>query len=143
MSDEAPKPKTWFTPQLQAALLSKVFPGAGQFYNRQWVKGSLFLSGALITLVASVIYLAHGVYVVYAGIVSLSDPTGAAEQPDPIGSIGPGLLLMGLCLSIWILSIVDAWKTSKRRNPPGATPPPERSEPRREIVLPPPPPSQS
>ncbi|GMU53727.1 MAG: hypothetical protein AMXMBFR33_28730 [Candidatus Xenobia bacterium] len=140
MSDETPKPKNWLTPQLKAALLSKIFPGAGQFYNRQYVKGGFFLGGALVTLIAGVIYLARGFYIVYSGIVSLADP-GYSDQPDPITAIGPGLLLIGLCLGIWLLAIVDAWKTSKRLNPAAATPPPERSEPRREISLPPPPPS--
>lgn len=143
MSDETPRPKNWLTPQLKAALLSKIFPGAGQIYNRQYLKGGLFLGSALVTLIAGVIYLARGFYVVYSGIVALASPDGYGEQPDPIAAIGPGLLLIGLCLGIWLLAIVDAWKTSKRLNQAGATPPPERSEPPREISLPPPPPSQS
>ena len=75
-----------------ALVLSGVFPGLGQFYNRQPIKAVLFL---------------------VAGIV-LSWLCARAAPPDPLALVPPGTpLLVLLCtfLAVWLWSIVDAWRT--------------------------------
>lgn len=41
MTDHERSPRT-------ALLLSLCFPGLGQFYNREWIKGGLFLVGGIV-----------------------------------------------------------------------------------------------
>jgi len=77
-----------------ALLLSGVFPGLGQFYNRQPVKGLAFLVSSAV----------------------LSWLAGKALPPDPLvpGAIGAELLgLVCLLLVIWTWSLVDAWRAAR------------------------------
>jgi hypothetical protein len=74
-----------------ALVLSGIFPGLGQFYNRQPVKAVVFL---------------------IAGIV-LSGLSGRAAPPDPQMLVRPDTtLLVLLCalLAVWLWSLVDAWR---------------------------------
>lgn len=139
---EEPKPKSWLSPHVKAAGLSHFFPGIGQFYNRQYVKGGLFMGATLVALVAGVVALAQGFSKVYGSWVSLADPNYDIDV-NPIAALGPGLLLLGVCITLFLWSIVDAWKVAKRQakqQPAEAEAPPPPSEPRRAPVLPPPPP---
>ena len=78
-----------------ALILSGVFPGLGQFYNRQPVKGVI---GLVIGL-------------------ALSWLAGWSTPTDPRALVRPGAaLLAALCalLAVWLWSIIDAWRTAGR-----------------------------
>ena len=78
-----------------ALILSGVFPGLGQFYNRQPKKGVAFLA---------------------AGIV-LSWFLGRAVPTDLLTLIQPEApLIVSLCilLIVWFWSIIDAWRVAGR-----------------------------
>ena len=77
--------------RITALVLSGIFPGLGQFYNRQPIKAVVFL---------------------VAGIV-LSWLWARAVSPDPLALIRPNTtLLVLLCalLAVWLWSLVDAWR---------------------------------
>ena len=81
--------------KLIALILSGVFPGLGQFYNRQPRKGGAFLA---------------------AGIV-LSWFLGREVPTAPMTLIQPGAnLIVPLCvlLIVWLWSIIDAWRVAGR-----------------------------
>ena len=76
-----------------ALILAGVFPGLGQFYNRQPGKGAAFS---------------------VAGII-LSWLLGRAVPTDPLALIQPGAdLIVPLCvlLIVWFWSIIDAWRVA-------------------------------
>jgi hypothetical protein len=78
-----------------ALILAGVFPGLGQFYNRQPKKGAAFLA---------------------AGIV-LSWFLGRAVPTDSLTLIQPDVrLIVSLCilLIVWFWSIIDAWRVAGR-----------------------------
>ncbi len=81
--------------QVIALLLSGVFPGLGQFYNRQPLKGGVFL---VIGLVVSWIL----------GRMAPADPLALAGQVGDF--LIPGVVL----LAIWLWSLIDAWRTPVR-----------------------------
>jgi hypothetical protein len=79
-----------------ALILSGVFPGLGQFYNRQPLQGAAFL---------------------IAGVV-LSWLAGRAVPPDleALAAPGPDLLVpLLLLLAIWLWSVMAAWSGARRR----------------------------
>ena len=79
--------------QLIALALSGIFPGLGQFYNHQPVKGAGF---------------------VVAGVV-LSWLAGRAVPNDllAMNPLGMDLVLpMGLLLVVWCWSLIDAWRVA-------------------------------
>jgi len=85
-----------------AAFLSAVFPGLGQFYNRQWAKGA----GFLVTLVILAIVL--------LGSVDPQTLIDAARTGAPAENAGTLLLLSVLILALALWSIVDAARSAKR-----------------------------
>ena len=80
-----------------AFFLSGVFPGLGQFYNHQALKGGAFLAAgiALSWLIGRV---------VPTDLIALAS---AAVGPDAI-------LLLCLLLAIWLWSAIDAWRVGMR-----------------------------
>ena len=85
-----------------AGLLSAVFPGLGQFYNRQWGKGAGFFLGLLVLVVA---------------LFSSVDPEQlhqSATSGTPPENIGQLALLALLVLAVVVWSIVDAIRSAKR-----------------------------
>jgi len=81
--------------QVIALILSGVFPGLGQFYNRQPRKGTTFL---------------------VAGVV-LSWFFGRAVPTASLTLIRPGAdLIVPLCvlLLVWLWSVIDAWRVAGR-----------------------------
>ena len=81
--------------KLIALILSGVFPGFGQFYNREPIKGGAFLA---------------------AGIV-FSWFLGRAVPTAPLTLIQPGAdLVVPLCvlLIVWLWSVIDAWRLAGR-----------------------------
>ena len=80
-----------------AFFLSGVFPGLGQFYNRQPLKGGAFLVAgiALSWLIGRV---------VPADLMALAS-----------GSVGTdAILLLCLLLAIWLWSAIDGWRVGMR-----------------------------
>jgi len=78
-----------------ALILSGIFPGLGQFYNRQPVKGMIGLAVGL----------------------ALSWLAGRATPADPLALNRPeAALLVPLCalLVVWLWSIIDAWRAAGR-----------------------------
>lgn len=78
-----------------ALILSGIFPGLGQLYNRQLVKGAIGLAVG----------------------VALSWLAGRAAPTDPGALVRPGAALLAvLCalLAVWLWSIIDAWRTAGR-----------------------------
>ena len=77
--------------QVIALILAGIFPGLGQFYNRQPLKGAVFLAAGAIA----------------------SWLLGRAMPADLLAPVhlGPTLLmpLLGL-LVVWIWSAIDAWR---------------------------------
>ena len=81
--------------KLFALILSGVFPGLGQFYNRQPRKGMAFL---------------------VAGVV-LSWRLGRAVPTGSLTLIQPGArLIVPLCvlLIVWLWAMIDAWRVVGR-----------------------------
>jgi hypothetical protein len=79
--------------QTIALVLSGIFPGLGQFYNRQHVKG--------------------GLSVIVAGVLSWL--IGRAMPAEPLALVHPGAALTVptvVLLALWLWSIVDAWRAA-------------------------------
>jgi hypothetical protein len=83
-----------------AAILSAVFPGLGQFYNRHWFKGIGFFisSGMVFERVSERL----SVEALMAG-----DLSGVEKI------LGPSLILLGL----FVWSMVDAYRSAKTSPP--------------------------
>jgi TM2 domain-containing membrane protein YozV len=78
-----------------AAFLSLIFPGLGQLYNREFLKGVLFIvPGAVLTWLF--------MRAVPTDILALAQP--------PASLIFPMLLL----LAVWLWAIIDAWRVAGR-----------------------------
>jgi TM2 domain-containing membrane protein YozV len=79
--------------QTIALVLSGIFPGLGQFYNRQLVKG--------------------GLSVILAGVLSWL--IGRAMPAEPLALVHPGAALVVptvVLLAFWLWSIIDAWRVA-------------------------------
>jgi hypothetical protein len=90
MTDPAPRRR-----RVIALILSGIFPGLGQFYNRQPVKGMIGLAVGL----------------------ALSWLAGRAAPTDRLALNRPeAALLVPLCalLVVWLWSIIDAWRAAGR-----------------------------
>src|SRR5262245_65683283 len=81
-----------------ALILSGVFPGLGQLYNRQFVKGVVFL----------------GLGIALSWLVMRAVPLDPVELLER--GVKPGAAVAALVLLvIWLWSIVDAWRRAERR----------------------------
>ena len=80
-----------------AAFLSALIPGAGQIYNRHWIKGILFLVVSLI----------------FGAELRRNIPMSAFTAGKPMVHSGPLIfLVIGLLgLSAW--SVIDAYRARK------------------------------
>jgi TM2 domain-containing membrane protein YozV len=85
-----------------AVILSAIFPGLGQFYNRHWFKGIGFFigSGMLTGVVTELISVDD---------LMAGDTSGAGKAL--------GLLLVLLGLLVW--SMVDDYRSAKTSSPKG------------------------
>ncbi|MBI3812247.1 MAG: hypothetical protein HY283_08600 [Nitrospirae bacterium] len=83
-----------------AAILSAVFPGLGQFYNRHWFKGIGFFIGS--GMVFERMSERLSVEALMAG-----DPSGVEKV------LGPSLILLGL----FVWSMLDAYRSAKTSPP--------------------------
>jgi len=93
--------------KMVALVLSGIFPGLGQFYNRQPVKGVAFmvLSGVLTWLAGRAV-----------PPDLLRPDLLLTQNPAPVSSLlGVSLmLLVCLLLLVWIWSLIDAWRAADR-----------------------------
>lgn len=83
-----------------AAALSALFPGLGQFYNRQIVKGGILaalFSAQIVLLTRPFIQLIEG---------------SAETRPRDVPLLVTAFAAVGIT---WILGIADAWRTARRR----------------------------
>ena len=81
--------------KIVALILSGVFPGLGQLYNRQPLKGAAF---------------------VVAGVM-LSWLLGRAVPASPLALAQPSanvIALLCVLLAIWLWSVIDAWRVAGR-----------------------------
>ena len=76
-----------------ALVLSGIFPGLGQFYNRQPVKGGgFFVVGIILSWVL--------------GRMAPADPMVLAQRAGDL------LLPAVVLLAVWLWSMIDAWRTT-------------------------------
>ena len=81
--------------QLVGFVLSGLFPGLGQLYNREYLKGVLFIvPSAVLTW-----------------FISPALPTNLLALAQPSGTL---MLLIAVLLAIWLWTIVNAWKVAGR-----------------------------
>jgi Mn2+/Fe2+ NRAMP family transporter len=82
--------------QLVGFLLSGIFPGLGQLYNREYLKGVLFIvPGAFLTW-----------------LFMRAVPTDILALAQPPASL---ILPMALLLALWLWAIIDAWRVAGGR----------------------------
>ncbi|WP_017815769.1 carbohydrate ABC transporter permease [Paenibacillus shenyangensis] len=107
-----------------AALLSAIFMGLGQMYNRQWAKGIIFLLAELVSLYLIVTSLAYNLW----GLITLGEQPAHMEKIGRLYRNVPGdhsifmmiyglvaLLYIGLLVCFYIANIKDAYRIGKRR----------------------------
>ena len=76
-----------------ALILSGIFPGLGQLYNRQWLKGAAFVVAGLVL----------------SWLLTRALP-GDLEALSS-ASVDPSTFwALGLLLAVWLWSLVDAWR---------------------------------
>ena len=95
-----------------AALFLSVFPGGGQFYNRQFIKGFVFL--ILITSFYSVThdFISHGLW----GGVTLGENLPEDNSVVLLAEGIIALLVTAFGFAVYFLSINDAYKNGKLRD---------------------------
>jgi TM2 domain-containing membrane protein YozV len=82
--------------QVVGFILSGIFPGLGQLYNREYLKGVLFV-------VPSAVLTWFVVQAMPTDLLALAQPSAAL------------MLLLAALLAIWLWAIVDAWKVAGGR----------------------------
>ncbi|MBI1824461.1 MAG: hypothetical protein HY200_09000 [Nitrospirae bacterium] len=81
-----------------AAFLSALIPGAGQIYNRDWFKGTLFLAGSLIL----------------GAELRRNLPMSAFAAGKPLAHSGFYILLVIGLLGLSGWSVIDAYRNDKK-----------------------------
>ena len=81
--------------QVVGFILSGIFPGLGQLYNREYLKGGLFaVPGAVLSWLAS--------RAIPADLLALAQPSAALT------------LLLAALLGLWLWAVIDAWRVAGR-----------------------------
>jgi hypothetical protein len=76
-------------------ILSGIFPGLGQLYNGEYLKGVLFIiPGAVLTWLVS--------RAMPADLLALAQPNAAVMG------------LLAVLLALWFWAIIDAWRVAGR-----------------------------
>ncbi len=81
--------------KIVALILSGVFPGLGQLYNRQPVKGAAFLVAGVIL----------------SWLLGRAVPTRLPVPAQPGANL---IVLFCVLLAIWLWSVIDAWRVAGR-----------------------------
>ena len=82
--------------QIVGFILSGIFPGLGQLYNREYPKGVLFLAAGAVL----------------SWLVGRATPTSLLALAQPSAAL---MLLLAALLAVWIWAIVDAWRVAGGR----------------------------
>ncbi|KUP26371.1 sugar ABC transporter permease [Paenibacillus sp. DMB5] len=109
----------------RAAILSTVFMGLGQIYNRQFIKGLIFLAVEALGL----IYFINNLGRAFWGITTLGDTPNRLEKVNGIAKMVAGdhsifimieslitLLFFIIILCAWFINIRDAYKIGAARD---------------------------
>jgi len=109
----------------RAAILSTIFMGLGQIYNRQFIKGLIFLA----VEAASVYYFIGNLGRAFWGITTLGDAASHFEKVKGVSKLVPGdhsiyiliqslitLFIFIVFLIAWYMNIKDAYKTGVERD---------------------------
>ena len=81
--------------QVVGFILSGIFPGLGQLYNREYLKGVLFIIPGVVLN-----WLAYR-----------AAPTDLLALAQPSATL---MLLLTALLAVWAWAIMDAWKVAGR-----------------------------
>ena len=82
--------------QIVALILAGIFPGLGQFYNREAIKGTMFLvAGALLSWLVG---------------RAMPMPTALSMPSLPLGA--DVIVSLVLLLAVWFWSLIDAWRVA-------------------------------
>ena len=82
--------------QLVGFILSGIFPGLGQLYNREYLKGVLFLTAGAVLI----------------WFLGRATPTDLLALAQPSTTL---ILLLATLLAIWLWAIIDAWRVAAGR----------------------------
>jgi hypothetical protein len=82
--------------QVVGFILSGIFPGLGQLYNREYLKGVLFLSAGAVLI----------------WLLGRATPTDLLALAQPSTTL---ILLLATLLAIWLWAIIDAWRVAAGR----------------------------
>lgn len=105
------KGKPVMTHRKTAALLS-IIPGLGQFYNKQWVKGSVFLFLAACYFIAFLDFLNIGLW----GIVTLGTEVPRDHSIFLLVNGVISLIVVAIGLGFYALNFYDAYQNGKKRD---------------------------
>jgi hypothetical protein len=81
--------------QVVGFILSGIFPGLGQLYNREYHKGVLFLTAGAVL----------------SWLVGRATPIDLLALAQPSATL---MLLLAALLAVWLWAIIDAWKVAGR-----------------------------
>lgn len=103
-----------------AGLLSTLFMGLGQFYNREWLKGIIY---ALVEFIFITSALNGSLYMTFWGMVTLGEVKGIKGDHSINLMINSliGIILLVLFVIVYWLNVKDAVQSRKRieeGNPP-------------------------
>lgn len=94
-------------PKETTILLSVLFPGLGQFYSGQKIKGAIFAGTTILTITLSAIMynIANQTYEDYKATGNPYDPL----YDDYLSQITMTNVFLGLTGAIWAFNIIDAY----------------------------------
>jgi arabinogalactan oligomer / maltooligosaccharide transport system permease protein len=97
----------------KTALALSIIPGLGQFYNRQFVKGAVFLILALSFFVVFQDLLAWGFW----GLITLGEDVAYGDHSIFLLVQGIiAVLITALGLGVYVINLYDAYKVGKKRD---------------------------
>lgn len=82
-----------------ALIPSGIFPGLGQFYSRQPIKGAAFIAAG----------------VVLSWLLGRVVPTDLLALTRPGVSLAANVIVpLGVLLALWLWAVIDAWRVAGR-----------------------------
>ena len=110
-----PDPKAMNRAKKALLLSGAMFPGAGQFYNGQKIKGAVFIALIIVFLAIFAYKTATGFNIYFQNALSFSELYPLDSPPERLsgGKILIEAVIFGAlpALVVWILSALDAYKT--------------------------------
>lgn len=102
------------SPWRALVLSALVFPGAGQVYNGDRLKGYLLMALALIISLFLVLKVVMGFTSYYTALFS-ETPQQVAPGAALAEEIPTILLFLGILVVIWVYSMIDAYWVGKEK----------------------------